>query len=116
MPPGVVYVGRPTKWGNPWKPADFLPECPDRTPEELATLAVAFYRQAIVNGDCGVPTIDVIQRELRGKTLACWCRVCEKHKKAGLPIGEKCKDCSPCHADVLIEIANRIDAFGGTDG
>ena len=20
MPPGAVYVGRPTKWGNPWRP------------------------------------------------------------------------------------------------
>lgn len=89
MPPGVVYVGRPTKWGNPWKPSDFFPTGPSRTPEECAALAVIMYRKAIVNGDCGVPTIDVIRRELRGKTLACWCR-------AG----------SPCHADVLAEIAN----------
>jgi hypothetical protein len=30
-----------------------------------------------------------IQRDLRGKQLACWC-----------PLGQ------PCHADVLIEVAN----------
>lgn len=29
-----------------------------------------------------------IKRELRGKNLACWCKA------------------SPCHADVLLEIAN----------
>jgi hypothetical protein len=37
----------------------------------------------------GYPTDDEIKQELRGKNLACWC-----------PEG------SPCHADVLLEIAN----------
>ncbi len=23
MPPNTVYVGRPTKWGNPWKPEQY---------------------------------------------------------------------------------------------
>lgn len=35
-------------------------------------------------------TIADIQRELKGKRLACWCRLDQ-----------------PCHADVLAEIANR---------
>lgn len=35
------------------------------------------------------PTIDQIQEELRGKNLACWC-----------PLDQ------PCHADVLLELAN----------
>jgi hypothetical protein len=34
-------------------------------------------------------TIDDIKRELRGKNLACWCKLSEV-----------------CHADVLLEIAN----------
>lgn len=34
-----------------------------------------------------------VRRELAGKTLACWC-----------PVG------SPCHADVLLEVANSEDA------
>ncbi|MER2509546.1 MAG: DUF4326 domain-containing protein, partial [Amaricoccus sp.] len=32
--------------------------------------------------------------ELRGRNLACWCRIISR--------GEYC----PCHADVLLEIAN----------
>jgi hypothetical protein len=43
--------------------------------------------------------------ELRGKDLACWCPLCEKHKD-GRPLNEACEDCPPCHADVLLEIAN----------
>jgi len=31
-----------------------------------------------------------VQRELRGKDLACWC-----------PLDQ------PCHADILLEVANR---------
>ena len=48
---------------------------------DVAT-AVARYRQEIA------PTIDA--SELRGKNLACWC-----------PLD------GPCHADVLLELANR---------
>jgi hypothetical protein len=43
---------------------------------------------------------------LRGKDLACWCPLCEKHKD-GKPLNEVCNDCPPCHADVLLEIANK---------
>lgn len=35
-------------------------------------------------------TVEDVVRELRGKNLACWCKPGE-----------------PCHADVLLEIANR---------
>lgn len=53
------------------------------------------------------PTVPEIQRHLRGKNLACWCRLCPRHEKTGLPLGETCGDCEPCHAAVLLEIANR---------
>lgn len=35
-------------------------------------------------------TVDDVRRELRGKDLVCWC-----------PLDQ------PCHADVLLELANR---------
>jgi hypothetical protein len=75
MPPNTVYVGRPTKWGNP------------------------FRRQTIVDSIEGVLRMfwehlesrrDLDLSELRGKDLACWC-----------------KENSPCHADILLELANR---------
>jgi len=80
MPEGVVYVGRPTKWGNAFKVV------------ELGTRAEAtdFYRKWAATDD---PRSEdwrrMVRDELRGKDLACWC-----------PLGQ------PCHADVLLEIAN----------
>ena len=41
---------------------------------------------------------------LRGYDLVCWCGLCEAHRD-GLPVGVKCPDCPPCHADVLLELA-----------
>jgi hypothetical protein len=45
------------------------------------------------------------QKELRGKNLACWCPLCERHKE-GRPLGVSCPDCQPCHVDELLELAN----------
>lgn len=76
---GVVYVGRPTKWGNPFLVHN------SKTLEGRATL-VAQYRFAITDAHQRNP-IDF--SELRGKHLACWC-----------PLDQ------PCHADALLELAN----------
>jgi hypothetical protein len=50
---------------------------------------VAKYRTALDKGELPFDAADV-RRELGGRDLACWC-----------PPGE------PCHADVLLEVANR---------
>jgi hypothetical protein len=47
-----------------------------------------------------------IKDDLAGHNLACACRLCDRHK-AGKPLGDICADCAPCHADVLLELANR---------
>lgn len=47
-----------------------------------------------------------IKKLLGGRNLACWCQLCPKHRDKGLPAHEKCADCAPCHADVLLGIAN----------
>lgn len=47
-------------------------------------------------------------KELRGKDLACWCRLCDAHSD-GLPLGVKCNECAPCHADILLLISNGVD-------
>lgn len=75
--PGDVYVGRPSKWGNP-----------HRTKPRASADAVERYRADLLAGRLEVTQEDV-RHELRGKDLACWC-----------PLDQ------PCHADVLIEIAN----------
>lgn len=57
-PPGAIYVGRPTRWGNPY------PATPDRA------TAVTAYRAWLATQ----PTlIEAARRELAGHDLACWC-------------------------------------------
>ena len=72
MPVNAIYVGRPTRWGNPFA---------DQDNAELV-------RQFRYN--CLTPElICSVRSELKGKDLACWC-----------PLDQ------PCHADVLLKIAN----------
>lgn len=75
-PPGTVYVGRPTKWGNPYAVGIAFP-----TAEEAVGAYCTWLASCISHDD--------IRAELRGKNLSCWCRVG-----------------TPCHADRLLEIAN----------
>lgn len=107
MPEGAIYVGRPTVWGNPyrvvrqgkttWEVYAFEESSPtasfvSRTGAEARAFAVERLLCLIDNyrDPWGV---DRIRNELAGSDLACWC-----------PLGQ------PCHADVLLEIANRGEA------
>ena len=98
-----IPVGRPTKWGNP-----FVVNHPNgpaalRKPMDAGN-AVACFRSMIAKEDGWIPvplpwpkgkiplnftTLDDVRQELRGHNLACWCALDE-----------------PCHADVLLELAN----------
>lgn len=55
-----VYVGRPSKWGNPFKAGR------DGTREEV----IAKYEQWLRDQP---HLVAVAKRELRGKVLGCWC-------------------------------------------
>ena len=87
-----MVVARPTRWGNPFKVGMYR----DYTAQD----AVDDYRKYVerdlsvasfVNVYFGMPpSKEEIQRELRGKNLACWCALDQ-----------------PCHADVLLELANK---------
>lgn len=60
LPASAVYVGRPSKWGNPWSISDVCSR------EE----AVSIYRRMI----CSNPKlVEAAKAELRGKDLVCWC-------------------------------------------
>lgn len=106
MPEGVVYVGRPTLWGNPFTvhavrrsgPFDVLLDGEFRAQstgiETARRIAVERYRAHLLTSEgrvsgVEVPTTMAIRSELAGRDLACWC-----------PLS------SPCHADVLLEVAN----------
>lgn len=95
MPEGAIYVGRPGKWGNPWSIREwaFL----DSGGGEARDLAVSCFRQMLNERDDlpldqpahNYPSRDEIRSVLAGHDLACWC-----------PLDQ------PCHADVLLKIAN----------
>lgn len=123
MPEDAIYVGRPGKWGNPfnfrsseycWAALSFgcrgdaagRQEASVRAyrqwidpPGDRRTMAIEL-QPALVKGDVSVPLGPQIKvglapsrqdlEELRGKDLACWCALDQ-----------------PCHADVLLELANR---------
>lgn len=74
-PAGAVYVGRPTKWGNPFVVGK----------DGSQARCVELYREWMMYQ----PKLrEEARRELKGKDLVCWCAP------------------KPCHADVLLELAN----------
>lgn len=94
MPENALYVGRPTRWGNPfnWKDAD-----PDLIPAGVARrYAVEAFEEWLTLPDQNNELSKIRQwildhvHELRGKHLVCWCKPNE-----------------PCHADVLLDLANK---------
>ena len=91
MPDGAFYVGRPTQWGNPYS-VDLFALSPK---DDL----VALYRRFLLETPIGIDLVREARLRLRGKDLACWC-----------PLDQ------PCHADVLLELANTHDAVARAEG
>lgn len=79
-PDNTVVVSRPSKWGNPYAGDS---NCLDRA--RMTTL----FRNLMARPE-KADFIAAVKSDLRGKNLACWC-----------PLNQ------PCHADVLLEIANQ---------
>lgn len=89
MPENTVKVTRPGKWGNPFKIGDPHPH-PDENCRPIRDAAEAVELFTIHAGVLGLhENICTEAHTLRGKNLACWC-----------------KQGQPCHADVLLELAN----------
>ena len=94
MPEGTVYVGRPSRWGNEFEvsPKVSPEEAKNRFAVHLAAyfgwesrmVAKAFYPWPVES-----TALKEWVKPLQGKDLACWC-----------PLDQ------PCHADILLEIAN----------
>lgn len=102
-PNGVVYVGRPTKWGNPWSVKDALESGmfkPEYAHEVVAKEFRAWLTREVIPNDeqFGIYKRIILQKAfirrnlhtLKGKDLACWCNLE-----------------TPCHADILLELANK---------
>ena len=104
MPEGAVYVGRPSKWGNPfvvgrqthlWHrsaayPFDFYR---DWFMVVYAAHATRLFRSVLTDPERWLDNWGWAlgwEADLAGRDLACWC-----------PLDQ------PCHGDVLLEIANQ---------
>lgn len=89
-PEGCIVVSRPSKWGNPFTVADYR-ESADSLPnaDDEREWLVDNHRWWLRHTQEGKRIADAARIELRGHDLACWC-----------------KPGTPCHADVLLEIAN----------
>jgi hypothetical protein len=99
-----IYVGRPTLYGNPFQVARvpgtwvvFVDTAPGVTGRTVATvpserearqIAVDHFR-AMLRTPGGSEQAEFFAQKLRGRDLMCWCKTTD-----------------PCHADVLLEIAN----------
>jgi len=91
----IVYVGRPTKWGNPFKVGDNNVEHIDTESYDFVDIVtiksvaecIEEYEEYIKE-QIEEENLDI--NELAGKNLSCWCK-----------IGE------PCHADILLKLANK---------
>jgi len=83
-PEGAVIVDRRTRWGNPYRVGDTDYWGDEYTVEDCVRL----FRYSAV--ELWIDYVEDVRRELAGKDLACWCS-----------IG------APCHADVLLELANQ---------
>lgn len=78
VPNDAIYVGRPTRWGNPFAIGK------DGNREEV----IAKYRKH-VEELCKTSDLFMADlRELAGKDLVCWCAP------------------QACHADILLALAN----------
>ena len=94
MPPNTVYVGRPTIFGNPFAVDAYWSTGYSgnlRAARRWAVEQFNLWTAGRISGVGGLRRVTLAARlhELRGKDLACWC-----------PLDQ------PCHADVLLEIAN----------
>lgn len=108
IPENTVYVGRGSKWGNPFRiikrsviggstnsiqneyDTNYVNfDHPDDAIAESIRRFTQYVKDLIASGKLDI-------KELKGKNLACWCEITKK----GLYV--------PCHADILLALANNM--------
>lgn len=99
-PEGAVYVGRGTKWGNPWavrwdtKLQRWIVKADHNASSERFVTKHDAVASAVAHFAPWAWRLDTaeIRKHLRGKTLMCWCA-----------------EDAPCHGDVLLALASGKD-------
>lgn len=119
MPENTIYVGRPTKWGNPFR---LIQDCiyvdagwrrgqVDKwvfwavgNEKDIINLYGMLFEKWPV-AVSGRPDFDYWNdhfikldlTELKGKDLACWCKIVDKNNNY-----------IQCHADILLSLSNNL--------
>lgn len=105
LPENTMVVARPSRFGNPFTIAQAVASGYAQTEEDARRFVVNCFRDWLAGGQVGCdwgqgPESDRRKAEilaglpaLRGKNLACWC-----------PLDQ------PCHADVLLKLANATES------
>lgn len=103
-PKDAVYVGRPTKWGNPF------------APKIIPGWATASREYAVEDFTRWLAAPDVLWRNTSGgfpdreSSIAAATRIREDiHELRGKDLMCYCHTSQPCHADVLLDLANQKD-------
>lgn len=102
MPENTIYVGRPTKWGNHWQVGKRGCGCRTHgecnhnsyrvdTPADAVEAYIYFKMDFKKHNPY---QFEKWIKPLRGKNLVCWCPVLKNGAY------------HPCHADVLLALAN----------
>lgn len=81
-----VYIGRPSKWGNPFTHLTYGTKAKFKVSSRLE--AIQLYENWITEGEGQYLLSDL--HELKDKVLGCWCA----------PL--------PCHGDVLVKLIDAI--------
>lgn len=95
LPENTVYCGRPTIFGNPYKPSDYIGEVENIVGknEDVRVVArlVRLYCLLDYNAylDKRPDLKEKMRQKLRGKNLACFCSLNQE-----------------CHVDLILRIAN----------
>lgn len=92
--PYDVYIGRPSKWGNPYshKEDGTLAQFKVKTRAE----SIKKFEEYLLSNEELMSSL----HELKGKTLGCWC------KKENIYMS--------CHGDVLADLCNLMTSLGIT--
>ena len=94
IPAGAVYVGRPTKWGNPFS---IIPGRP-------RAMAISLFTEWVMKPEQEALR-EAAKRELRGKDLVCWCAPLDCHAWVWIKIanfGHQCDECKQVYEEPLL--------------
>lgn len=97
MPENTVKVDRSSRWGNPFRADDAYVAGPGgkelglKPFEKIGAAGAVHAFRTLMSTNMRMEPVKTraLLEQLRGKNLACWC-----------------KPGAPCHADVLLELAN----------